>query len=187
MCIHKELFAALRWSSCWLCRAFFSSVIFSDFNSCTSCKFSDATWLASPPTIIKRLRILQLHQSFFLVVYSLMSSFFRQTARSSFLMWWLALPRFFRLIGGCCCSWWWRQILSLSPAGEIIAILSHPGGAGDTLWHWLQAIDLKMLQVHSPLRRVSHTLTCGSLFCLGKLEWGWFMAELWRGWPGPVA
>ena len=104
-------------------------------------------------------------------------------------MWWLALPRFFRLIGGCCCSWWWRQILSLSPAGEIIAILSHPGGAGDTLWPWLQAIDLKMLQVHPPLRRVSHTLTCGSLFCLGKLdfqlEWGWFMGEIWRGWPPP--
>ena len=100
MCFHKELFAALRWSSCLLCRAFCSSVIFSDFNSCTSCKFSDATRLASPPTIIKRLRILQLHQSFFPVVYALMSSFFRQTARSSFLMWWLALPRFFRLIGG---------------------------------------------------------------------------------------
>ena len=83
-----------------------------------------------------------------------------------------ALPRFFRLIGGCfccCCCWWWRQILSLSPVGEIIAILSHhrEGAWRDTLWPWLQLVDLKMLQVHPPLRQVD---MCGQLLYLDKFD-----------------
>ena len=64
----------------------------------------------------------------------------------------LALPRFFRLIEGCFCCfcWWWRQILSLSPVGEIIGTLSHqmkghivtmiatrrPENAATSLLHW---------------------------------------------------
>ena len=110
-----------------------------------------------------------------------MSSFFRQSANRlpdrGF-----TTPTFFhrRAMPG-------RQILSLSPAGEIIAILSHHRGAGDS---WLGTHCDHDCRLQLTWKCCKFTLHwekfTGDVEILVILTSSWagrFLVKLWRGWP----